>query len=416
MNDLFTKIYSMFAFSEMLESYNLKIVFLLAVGFSFASILGYFALRLKLSPILGYLLAGFIIGPYSPGFVADKHIAEQLAEIGVVLMMFGVGLDFTLKDLIKVKNIAIPGAIGQTFIAALLATVVVHLLGWSWQIGIILGLTISVASTVVLARILEENRLLKTPEGHIAVGWLIVEDIITVLILLFLPTIARLIKGTEIPFSQLFIDISILAGKFLILAFILLKFGRKVVTYLLTRVTFTSSHELFTISILALVFVIAISTTFFFGISIALGAFLAGMVIKQTRVHHKVLVHSLAMKDAFIAIFFLSVGMIFDPSIIYKSFSIFISILLIILIAKPLIAIAIAKLLKYPFHIALLVAVALAQIGEFSFILSEEALKYGIMQDEGYDIVVACALISIAINPLIFKFLKKKRLNTTSSL
>ncbi len=335
MSEFLKTIMERFEFNTMLDSYNLKIVLLLAVGFSLASLLGYFAWRIKLSPILGYLLAGFIIGPYSPGFVADKQISEQLAGIGVVLMMFGVGLDFTFRDLVKVKRIAIPGAVGQTLICAIFSTVVVYTLGWSLKTGIIVGLAIGVASTVVLARMLEEYHLLKTQEGHIAVGWLIVEDIITVLILLFLPTISRIIDGSDISISRLLIYIALLAVKFALLAFILLKFGRKWVSYILTKVAASRSHELFTLCILALVFIIAIGTTFVFGISIALGAFLAGMIIKQTRVHHKVLIHSMAMKDAFIAVFFLSVGMLFDPSIIFKNFSLFISVLMIILIIKP---------------------------------------------------------------------------------
>lgn len=215
-------------------------------------------------------------------------------------------------------------------------------------------------------------------------------------------------KGSEISLSSLFMDSALLVAKFVILAFVLLKFGRKWVSFILTKITSTRSHELFTLSILALVFVIAMGTTFFFGISIALGAFLAGMVIKQTRVHRKVLIHSLAMKDAFVAVFFLSVGMLFDPEVIVKHPLMFISILLIILLVKPMTAFFISKSLNYPVSTSLLVAVALAQIGEFSFILSEEAMKYGILPDEGYDLIVACALISIAINPIIFKFIPKK--------
>lgn len=393
----------------MLDSYNLKIVFLLAVGFAIASLLGYFAWRFKVSPILAYLLTGYLVGPYSPGFVIDIKISEQLAEIGVVLMMFGVGLDFKLKDLIKVKSIAIPGAIGQTFICTIVTLGLVYFLGWSLNTGIILGLAIGVASTVVLVRMLEENQLLKTNEGHIAVGWLIVEDIITVIVLLLLPSLALVMNGGDFSACSIIVDLTVVSLKFAALAFILLKFGKKIVSYLLSKVLVTASHELFTISILALIFLIAIGTTLFFGISIALGAFIAGMVIKQTKVHHKVLVHSLAMKDAFIAIFFLSVGMLFDPFIIKNNFSIFISVLLIILIIKPVTAFLITIFLKYPFKTALLVSAALAQIGEFSFILSEEAMKLNFMSDEAYDVIVACALVSIAINPLIFKFLHKKQ-------
>lgn len=409
MKDFAGNVTHLFELNPVLDSFNLKIVLLLAIGFTLASIFGYLAWRLKVSPLLGYLLAGYLIGPYSPGFVADAQISEQLAEIGIILMMFGVGLDFRLQDLIKVKNIAIPGAIGQTLISALLGTLFVYLFGWSLKAGITLGLAIGVASTVVLVRMLEENHLLRKQEGHIAVGWLIVEDIIAVVILLLLPTLSKIANGEAFSLWGLFISITILLVKFIILAFILVKFSQKSVSYLLSKVTQTHSHELFTLSILALVFLIAVGTTFFFGISIALGAFLAGMVTRQTRGYQKALLHSLPMKDAFIAIFFLSVGMIFDPVVIVKNFPIFLGILLIVLVAKPLTAFLISVGLKYPFRTALTIAAALAQIGEFSFILSEESIKYGFLTDEGYDIIVACALISIALNPLIFKFLKKKK-------
>lgn len=398
----------MFEFSDMLDSYNLKIVLLLAIGLTLASILGYFAWRIKISPILGYLLAGYLIGPFSPGFVADLEVSEQLAEIGVILMLFGVGLDFRLQDLMKVKKIAIPGAVVQTLIATILGALVVYFIGWTLPEGIVLGLAIGVASTVVLVRILSENHLLKTKEGHIAVGWLIVEDIITVVVLLLLPLWARVLRGSDLSLSEWLIPIGILLAKFVILGIILLTFGPKLVAYILAKVTKSKSHELFTLSMLALVFMIAITTTFFFGISIALGAFIAGLVIRKTSVYEKALAHSRPMKDAFIAIFFLSVGMLFNPLVILKSFPLFISFLLIILIAKPLAAFVISFALKSSFRTSLIVAAALAQIGEFSFILCEEALRIHIISDEGYNVIVACALVSIAINPLIFKFMDKK--------
>ncbi len=393
----------------MLNSYDLKIVLLLAIGFTLAGILGYFALRLKISPILGYLVAGYLIGPYSPGFVADSHIAEQLAEIGVILMMFGVGLNFRIQDLMKVKKIAIPGALGQTLISALLGASIVHLFGWSLTSGVILGLAIAVASTVVLFRMLGEYNLLQTKEGHIAAGWLIVEDIITVLILLFLPTLSSVLKGEEFLFYDIFMPLLVILGKFLVLAVVLFAFSRKVVSYLFAKVILTKSHELFTLSVLALIFLIATATTFFFGISIALGAFIAGMVVRRTKVHHQVFEHSLPMKDAFIVIFFMSAGMLFDPMVIAKNFPLFISVLGIIFIAKPLIAFLITVILKYSYKTALTIAIALTQIGEFSFILSEEAMKFNLLPDKGYDLIVACALISIVVNPFLFKLLDKKK-------
>lgn len=390
------------------HSYNLQIAILLAVGFVYASILGYVALRFKVSPILGYLLAGYLIGPYSPGFVADKQTSEQLAEIGVILMMFGVGLDFRIQELIKVKSIAIPGAIVQTLVATALSTYVVHLFGASVATGVLIGLAIGVASTVVLVQMLAENHLMKTEEGHIAVGWLIVEDVITMLILLLLPSLSSALKGEEVSLYQILTVTGIALAKFVALIFLLGFFVQKIINFILTKVRLTRSHELFTLAILAMIFVIAIASTVIFGISIALGAFIVGVIIRQTAMHHKALVHSLPLKDAFIAFFFISIGMLFNPAVIVEAYPIFLSILAIILIAKPLTAFLITIALKYPLKAALVISTALAQIGEFSFILSEEAMRLGFFSDNGYDLIVACAIISIGINPLIFKFLRNK--------
>lgn len=386
-----------------LESYNLKIVLILTVGFALASILGYLTQRCKLSPILGYLLAGYLIGPYSPGFVADMVISEQLAEIGVILMMFGVGLHFRWEDLMHVKGIAIPGAIGQTFCAALFGTVLIYSMGWSLTVGIIIGLAIGVASTVVLVRVLSDNELLTTPQGHIAVGWLIVEDILTVGVLLLLPTIAETVGGGQISLSAIASSIFFVLFKFAILTVLMFTLGRKFVTYVLYKIARTRSHELFTLTVLALTFVIATGSALVFGTSIALGAFIAGMVIGQTEVRHQASANALPMKDAFVVIFFLSVGMLFNPEVIVSHFILFIGVLSIILIVKPLAAFLIVTFLRYPFRTGLTVALALAQIGEFSFILAEEAIKLNVIPDEGYDLIVACALISISINPILFK-------------
>jgi CPA2 family monovalent cation:H+ antiporter-2 len=388
-----------------IESQNLKIVMILTFGFAFASILGYFSQKLKLSPILGYLLAGYVIGPFSPGIVADLTIAEQLAEIGVIMMMFGVGLHFKWKDLVEVRNIAIPGAIGQTAVAATSAALVLSTLGWSWETGILIGLGIGVASTVVLVRVLFDNNLLDRPEGHIAVGWLIVEDILTVIILIILPTIATLKTTSGLTFQQLVGDIVFIILKFILLFALMFTVGQKIVSYVFLKIARTRSSELFTLTIFALTFVIATGSTFLFGTSIALGAFLAGMVIGGTHVRHQVFANSLPMKDAFVVIFFLTVGMLFNPNAIVEHFSMFLAVLFIILIIKPLAAFVISILLRHPFKTALTVSLALAQIGEFSFILTEEAMRLNMLPDEGFDVIVACALISIAANPILFKYL-----------
>lgn len=396
-----------FQTSNLLNSQNLSLVLLLAVGLGLASILGFFAWSIKLSPILGYLLAGYLIGPFSPGFVANTAVSEQLAEIGVILMMFGIGLSFKLKDLIKVKSIAIPGALVQTLISSICGVLIVYLFDWPIEAGVIMGLAIGVASTVVLVHMLIDNNLSRTKEGHVAVGWLIVEDIITVFILIMLPTIATFFEGKSVSVTSFAISILILIAKFLVLALLLITLGRKIVSYLLTKIERTRSHELFTLSVLALIFVLATATTLFFGVSIALGAFIAGMVIGQTEVRDKALVHSMPMREAFIAFFFLSVGMLFNPHIIINQFPLFISILAIILLIKPFTAFLITVALKYPFQTAITVAAGLAQIGEFSFILSEEAFRWGLITDDGYDIIVACSLFSIALNPILFKVISR---------
>lgn len=391
-----------------IEPRNLDIVYILTFGFAFASIMGYLAYRVKLSPILGYLLAGYLIGPYSPGFVADIETSEQLAEIGVILMMFGVGMNFKIEDLINVKNIAVPGAFGQTLISSIAGAILIHAIGWSWGTGIIFGLAIGVASTVVLVRVLSDNRLLNTTEGHIAIGWLIVEDLITVLILILIPNFAAIIQGKEVPIQDMLGIITIALLKFAGLAALMFTFGRTIVAYVLSKVILVHSRELFTLTVLSLTFLIATGSSYIFGTSIALGAFLAGMLIGQTELRHQALAHSLALKDVFVVIFFLSVGMLFNPMLISKHLALFLGVLFIILVVKPLTAYLITIALKHPVRTAITISFALAQIGEFSFILAEEAMNFDLMPEEGFDIIVACALISISINPLIFSLFKRK--------
>lgn len=389
------------------EHINLKIAFILAAGFAFASLLGYFSNRLKLSPILGYLLGGYLIGPYSPGFVVDLQIAEQLAEIGVILMLFGVGLHFKWQDLVRVKNIAIPGALGQTFVASVIGTLVITSIGWSIEAGIIFGMAIGVASTVVMVRILSDNGLLNTTQGHISVGWLIVEDIITVGTLLLIPILSDMSRGEGFSFLKFIGSIAWILFKFTLLTTIMFTFGKIIVSYILNKIVLSKSHELFTVSILAITFLIALGSSVLFGTSIALGAFIAGMVVGQTEVRRQVSLNTQPIKDTFVVIFFLTVGMLFNPGIIIENFGLFIATLFIIVILKPLAAFGITIALKHSFKTALTIALALAQIGEFSFILTEEAMAYEIFPDTGYDVIVACALVSIALNPLLFKWFGK---------
>jgi CPA2 family monovalent cation:H+ antiporter-2 len=387
-------------------SYSSNIVLILTFGFALASIFGYIAKRLHFSPILGYLFAGYIIGPYSPGFTADITVSEQLAEIGVILMMFGVGLQFNIEELLNVKSIAIPGAILQTSITTLAGLELVHHIGWSVQSGLILGFGIGVASTVVLVRVLSDNQLLRTQRGHIAVGWLVVEDIMTVIALLLLPIIVSSAKGEEVSLYVVAESVAIILFMFTI--------GQKVVYFIFDNIATVHSGELFTVTILALIFVITLGSSVIFGTSIALGAFIAGLVLGRT--HEKLVIaeNSLPMKDAFVVLFFTATGMLFNPEAIIQNPYLFIGILAIILVLKPLAAFLIVVAFRYPIQTAVTIALALAQIGEFTFILAEQANKFNVLPDEGYDIVIACALISIALNPLLFKLLPSEEKTTSA--
>lgn len=382
---------------------HLAIVLILTVGLGLASFLAYIARRIGLPAILGYLLAGFVIGPYSPGYIANVEIAEQLAELGVLLMLFAVGLHFKLQDLIDVKNVAIPGAIGQTFVAAVLTVILVHFLGGSLAMGVILGLSVGVASTIVLVRILGDNHLLNAKEGHIAVGWLVVEDILTVFILVMLPSVALLNSDQGMSMWTLLGMVLFISFKFIVLALFMFTWGHKLVDFVLINVARMRSQELFGLTVLALMFVIATSSAFIFGTSIALGAFIAGMVIGKTKVRYQASVNALPLKDIFAVVFFLSVGMLFNPMAIVEHFPLFLAILVVILIAKPLTAFFITKGFGYSFKVAFTVAISLAQIGEFSFILSEEAMNLGLLPDEGFDVLVATALVSVSLNPILFQ-------------
>lgn len=382
---------------------QLEILFILTFGLTFACIFGYIAKRLKISPILGYLIAGYLIGPYSPGFVANLTIAEQLAEIGVVLMLFAVGLHFKVEDLIRVKNIAIPGAIVQTLAATVVTTIFITSIGWSLIAGLIMGLSIGVASTVVLVRVLTDNHLLDTLEGHIAVGWLIVEDIFTVIILILLPTFVAFSGNESVSGLATAGSILWVLVKFSILVTFMFTWGQKIVSYILTKIALLRSHEMFTLAVLSLVFLIATGSAVIFGTSVPLGAFIAGMVIGKTNVKNRAAANALPFKDIFAIVFFLAVGMLFNPIAIVTNFPLFLGILGVIIIVKPLSAYLISTAMGYPIHVALTVAISLAQIGEFSFILAEEAMKLSLLPDEGYDIIVACAIISIVLNPWFFQ-------------
>jgi monovalent cation:H+ antiporter-2, CPA2 family len=384
--------------------HHFAIIEILAIGLLAALVLGFVSHRLKLSPIVGYLLAGILVGPHTPGFVADPNLAGQLAEVGVILLMFGVGLHFDLTDLLAVKAIAVPGAIVQSLIATVLGMVVAWVFGLSLGTGLVLGVALAVASTVVLMRCLSDNDMLDTVHGHIAVGWLIVEDIFTVLILVLLPVIATAsLPGQGQGETNVLTPLGIAVGKLAALWILILPIGGRILPWLLSHVARSRSRELFTLTILVLAFLIAAGSAIIFHASAALGAFLAGMVVGKTKVSHQAAADILPMRDAFAVLFFLSIGMLLDPSFVLTNPGFIVACLAVILIAKPLVAGLVVMVRGYSVRTALTVGIGLAQIGEFSFLLAQQAQDLNLMPREGFSVMVTCALISITINPLLFK-------------
>ncbi len=376
----------------------------IAAGLGVALIFGYATKRIGLSPILGYLLAGIIVGPHTPGIVADSGLAQQLAEIGVILLMFGVGMHFSLADLMRVKAIAIPGAVAQSGIATLLGIAVAQLWGWSLGAGVVLGVALSVASTVVLIRGLQDHHLLETSHGHAAIGWLIVEDLFTVLVLVLLPALSGVLGGSDNGAAgNLWGTLAWTVGKVVLLATIVLTVGSRVVPWLLVKVARVESRELFTLSVLAIALGIAYGSAIAFDVSMALGAFLAGMVVAQSDMSHRAAADALPLGDAFAVLFFVSVGMLFDPAFLIEEPGLVLATLGIVMIAKPLTALVIALALGYPIRTGVTAAAGLAQIGEFSFILAHLGNSLDLFPTKGYSVVLACAILSIAVNPFLFR-------------
>jgi CPA2 family monovalent cation:H+ antiporter-2 len=371
----------------------------MAAAFASAWLLGVVAQKIGLSPIVGYLLAGVVIGPYTPGFVGDAALAAQLAEIGVVLLMFGVGLHFHLKDLLEVKGIAVPGALGQSGLATLLGVGIGALFGWPLGQGLVFGMALAVASTVVLMRVLESRQLLDTVPGHVAVGWLIVEDILTVAVLVAIPVLGTG-HGPEAP--GLLAALGLALAKLGTLVALVLLAGSRVIPWLLEQAARLRSRELLTLTVLALSLAVAAGAAYVFGASMALGAFLAGMVVGQSPVSHQAAADALPLRDAFAVLFFVSVGMLFDPGFLLREPLLVLAGLAVVLIGKPLAALVLVASLGYSVRTALVVALGLAQIGEFSFIVGELARAHGLLSAEGNHVLVACALVSIGLNPLLF--------------
>ena len=376
-------------------------------AFVAAFVFGMIANRLRVAPIAGFLAAGIVIGPFTPGFVADPHLAPELAEIGVILLMFGVGLHFSLADLLAVRRVAVPGAIAQILLATALGAGLGTFLGWELGASLVFGLALSVASTVVLIRGLEQRGLLHTPDGRIAVGWLIVEDLVMVLALVLLPAIAGPLgsagtSDTGLPWGELLRDVGITIGKVALFVALMLVIGRRAVPWLLARVAGTGSQELFTLAVLAIALGVAFGSAYLFGVSFALGAFFAGMLLNESDLSHRAASDSLPLRDAFAVLFFVSVGMLFDPNVLLREPWAVLGTVLVIVIGKSIAAWLIVRAFGYSLRTSALISVSLAQIGEFSFILAVLGVSLGLLPSAARDLILAAAILSILLNPLLF--------------
>jgi monovalent cation:H+ antiporter-2, CPA2 family len=389
--------------------HSVTLISTIAAGLGLALIMGFIAARLKLPVLVGYLVGGIIIGPATPGFVADVELSSQLAEIGVMLLMFGVGLHFSLDDLLAVRQIALPGAVVQITVATVLGMAVSAAWGWSLAAGIVFGLALSVASTVVLLKALESRGVLDSVNGRIAIGWLLVEDLVMVLVLVLLPAMALWLGGTENAAAEppgnrsLSITLALTIGQVSVFVALMLVVGRRLFPWLLWQIARTGSRELFTLCIVAAAVGIAYGSAALFGVSFALGAFFAGMVMRESPLSYRAAEESLPLRDAFSVLFFVSVGMLFEPEVLIREPLHVLIVLAIIIFGKSLAAFVIVLLFRYPLNTAFTVSASLAQIGEFSFILANFGVSLGILPAEGQSLILAGAIISIAVNPLLFK-------------
>jgi CPA2 family monovalent cation:H+ antiporter-2 len=391
-------------------NHNTPLISTVVVGLVLAFVLGAVAQRMRVSPLVGYLVAGVLMGPFTPGYVADQNIANELAEIGIILLMFGVGLHFSLKDLLSVRAIAIPGATVQIVVATLLGIALAWLLGWPFGGGLVFGLALSVASTVVLLRALQERRLIDTERGRIAVGWLIVEDLAMVLTLALLPALAGLLKGEATSGAGLValaMPIAMTLGKVAAFVIFMLVVGRRVIPWILHYVAHTGSRELFRLAVFAISLGVAFGAAILFDVSFALGAFFAGMILSESELSQRAANETLPLRDAFAVLFFVSVGMLFDPAILVREPLPLLATVLIIILGKSVAAFAIVRLFGYPTSTALTISASLAQIGEFSFILVSLGVSLALLPERGRDLVLAGAIISIMLNPLFFAMLDR---------
>jgi len=387
--------------------HSVTLISTIAAGLGLALVFGFIAARIKLPPLVGYLIAGIIIGPATPGFVADVELSAQLAEIGVMLLMFGVGLHFSLDDLLAVRRIALPGAVVQIAVATLMGMAAAALWGWSLAAAVVFGLALSVASTVVLLKALETHGVLETVNGRIAIGWLVVEDLVMVLVLVLLPAFSLSVGGAEgVDHGQaggsLTTTLALTVSRIGLFIALMLIVGRRVFPWLLWQIARTGSRELFALCVVAAAVGIAYGSAQLFGVSFALGAFFAGMVMRESPLSYRAAEESLPLRDAFSVLFFVSVGMLFDPQILIREPLHLFVVVAIIILGKSLAAFFLVLLFRYPLNTALTVSASLAQIGEFSFILAGLGVSLGIMPQEGQSLVLAGSIISIALNPLVF--------------
>jgi CPA2 family monovalent cation:H+ antiporter-2 len=385
-------------------SHETALIGVIASGLGLAFVFGFAAARLRLPPLVGYLLAGLALGPFTPGFVANGVLASQLAEIGVILLMFGVGMHFSLADLLAVRRIAVPGAMVQIAVATGFGALAGRMLGWSWGSGIVFGLCLSVASTVVLLRAMEDRGMVDSHDGRIAVGWLIVEDLATVLVLVLLPALAVPLGGVSDGAAHhgLPLTLAITCAKVAAFVVLVLVFGRRAVPWLLERVARVGSHELFTLAVLAVAVGIAVGAAALFGVSVALGAFFAGMVVNSSNLSHEAAKNALPLQDAFSVLFFVAVGMLFDPMIVvHKPFEV-LAVVAIVMVGKSVAAFMIVRAFRFPPRTAFTIAASLSQIGEFSFILAALAVSLQLLPPEGESLIVAGAIFSITFNPVAF--------------
>ncbi|HTR88139.1 MAG TPA: YbaL family putative K(+) efflux transporter [Reyranella sp.] len=380
----------------------------IAAGLMLAYLLGLLAQRLRVQPLVGYICAGVLVGPFTPGFTADSALAGELAEIGVILLMFGVGLHFSLKDLMSVARIAVPGAVVQIALATLMGAGLGHFLGWSWQAGFVFGLALSVASTVVMIRALQERHVLDTERGRVAVGWLVVEDLVMVLALVLLPAAALITSNGNVPLSRMVFSLLVTLAKVSIFVAVMLLVGRRVIPWLMHHTARTGSRELFRLAVYAIAIGVAFGAAKLFDVSFALGAFFAGMVMGESELSQQATEEAIPLRDAFAVLFFVSVGMLLNPAVFVDAPLALLATVAIIIVGKAAVAWAIMRVFRRPNGDALTVAASLGQIGEFSFILIGLASELELVPAAARDLVLAGAILSILLNPLVFAALVRK--------